>query len=198
MAISSNYTQGVSGTLNIELGGLAPDTQHDRLVVTGTATLNGTLNTSAINGFVPNIGDAFSVLTYGTRSGTFANITGGTFTTNYNPNDLTLVVSGPVFTPTPTPSPTFTSTPTNTSTRTHTATGTPTHTHTPTNVPTSTLTNTPTNTPTSTPTHTPTHTATSTATNTPANTATATSTPTHTRTTTPTGTSTKHGHRHND
>ena len=51
------------------------------------------------------------MLDYGSRSGTFSTIEGGTFTANYNPSNLTLVVGGPVSTATPTTPPTATSTP---------------------------------------------------------------------------------------
>jgi hypothetical protein len=101
--ITGDYTQGSGGSLNIELGGTQSN-QYDRLAVGGTANLNGPLNTSTINGFTPQIGDSFTVLTYGSRSGTFSSILGGTFTAHYNPNDLMLVVGGPVSTATPPPS----------------------------------------------------------------------------------------------
>ncbi|HET9493032.1 MAG TPA: S-layer homology domain-containing protein [Chloroflexia bacterium] len=210
MTITGSYTQGAGGTLNIELGGLTPATEYDRLDVDGAASLNGELHTSAINGFVPGLGDSFTVLLYGSRSGTFSSIAGGTYTANYNPNDLTLVVGGPVSTATPTgtqvptntptstatttPSPTRTATstatnsPSSTPTNTHTATHTSTSTATPTNSPTGTPTITATPTNTSTLTATPTRTATSTVT--PIPTATPTNTLTPTRTATPTNTST--------
>ena len=182
MTMTGDYTQGAGGTLAIELGGLTPITQYDRLAVNGTATLNGTLSASSINGFTPNLGDAFTVLLYGSRSGTFSTIQGGTFTANYNPNDLTIVVGGSVPTATPT------LTPFGTPTNTRTPTNTPTRTSTPTVTDTPTITLTPTNTPTAT--QTPTATKTPTITATPSSTHTATNTPTLTRTPTSTNTPT--------
>ncbi|HST04143.1 MAG TPA: hypothetical protein VLQ48_05340 [Chloroflexia bacterium] len=198
MTITGNYTQGAGGTLNIELGGLTPITQYDRLAVGGTATLAGTLNTSAINGFTPQNGDSFTVLTYGSRSGVFSTIQGGTYTTNYNPNDLTLVVGGTVSTATPTGTAPATFTPTNTSTNTRTSTPTNTASNTPSITPSNTSTNTPSNTRTNTgtatitntPSATPTTTPTSTSTGTPTQTPTVTSTPTRTNSPTNTGTPT--------
>ncbi len=72
LAISGNYTQLASGILNFDLGGLTAGSQFDQLVVTGSVTLDGTLNVSLINGFTPANNDAFAVLTFGSRSGDFA------------------------------------------------------------------------------------------------------------------------------
>jgi hypothetical protein len=72
ITVNGDYTQEASGTLDIELGGTTPDTEHDQLVVTGAATLGGTLNVTLINGFVPELGDTFTIMTYGSVSGAFA------------------------------------------------------------------------------------------------------------------------------
>ncbi len=190
LTLTGNYTQGAAGTLNIELGGLTPITQYDRLVVNGAATLDGVLNTSAINGFTPQIGDSFTVLQYAAHTGAFATIQGGTFTPAYHAGDLTLVVAGAVATATPTGTQAPTATPTRTPTSTPTATRTPTPTPTTTALPTATHTATATDTPTATPTppntptstRTPTVTPTATATHTPTRTPTASVTPTATPT----------------
>jgi hypothetical protein len=76
LTIFGNYTQTTSGTLNIELGGLSAGSQYDRLSVSGTVQLDGTLNIGLINSFVPSVGDSFQVLLFGARSGAFASITG--------------------------------------------------------------------------------------------------------------------------
>ena len=62
-AIAGSYTQAAGGRLVIEVGGLTPGTQHDRLVVAGTANLNGTLELKQFNGFLPQNGDQITVLT---------------------------------------------------------------------------------------------------------------------------------------
>lgn len=62
-AYAGDYTQGTGGTLVIEVGGLDAGTQHDQLVVAGTANLGGTLEVRQYDNFVPMIGDSITVLT---------------------------------------------------------------------------------------------------------------------------------------
>ena len=66
---TGNYTQGASGAFTTEVGGLTVGTQYDRAAISGAATLAGTLNISLINGYEPNIGDMFTIMTFGSRSG---------------------------------------------------------------------------------------------------------------------------------
>ncbi len=96
LSIGGNYTQTAAGSLDIEIGGTTLGTQYDRLDVAGTATLAGKLNVQFINGFAPAAGDAFPVLLYSGRTGTFSTVTGletssaVALTPNYNANNLTL------------------------------------------------------------------------------------------------------------
>ncbi|HVS35748.1 MAG TPA: PKD domain-containing protein, partial [Gemmataceae bacterium] len=94
LSINGNYTQTSNGVLNIEIGGTNPATpDFDQLLVSGTATLNGTLNVSLINGFTPTVGESFEILTFGLRSGDFA-VENGLYpylTPQYHSNDLTLI-----------------------------------------------------------------------------------------------------------
>ncbi|MEI8267904.1 MAG: LEPR-XLL domain-containing protein, partial [Betaproteobacteria bacterium] len=68
----------------IELGGTAPATLadagsgafHDRINVTGLATLNGTLDLELVNGFTPKAGDEFVVFSYGSVQGRFDAVEG--------------------------------------------------------------------------------------------------------------------------
>jgi uncharacterized repeat protein (TIGR01451 family) len=78
LTINGDYVQASNGTLNIQLGGTTPGTQYDRLAVSGTVTLNGTLNVTTAGGFVPAVGNAFQFLTYGARANvsTFATTSG--------------------------------------------------------------------------------------------------------------------------
>ncbi len=69
---AGTYTQGVAGAYAVELGGLTPGTQFDQVNVTGRASLNGTLNASLINGFVPILGNSFVILNHGSRGGSFS------------------------------------------------------------------------------------------------------------------------------
>jgi uncharacterized repeat protein (TIGR01451 family) len=87
LTINGDYVQASNGTLDIQLGGTTPGTQYDRLAVSGTVTLGGTLNITTVGGFVPAVGNAFQFLTYGAR----ANVT--TFaTTNGLDNDPTTML----------------------------------------------------------------------------------------------------------
>jgi hypothetical protein len=95
LTIVGDYTQTSGGTLVIEIGGLNSGTDFDQLNVTGQATLDGTLTVNLINGFVPNSGDGFTVLTFGSATGAFASINGDgpLFTPTFDPADVTLVAN---------------------------------------------------------------------------------------------------------
>ena len=69
--ITGNYDQQ-TGSLAIELGGLAPGTEYDEVEVLGVATLGGTLEVELINGFTPSEGDMFEILTAADVQNTFA------------------------------------------------------------------------------------------------------------------------------
>jgi hypothetical protein len=70
--VTNNYTQDPTGVLTIEIGGTTPDTEHDQLLVSGTAALDGTLQLSLIESFIPSLGDSFTLITYASQTGTFA------------------------------------------------------------------------------------------------------------------------------
>ncbi|MBL8878540.1 MAG: autotransporter-associated beta strand repeat-containing protein [Phycisphaerales bacterium] len=72
LALLNNYTQEPGGSLQIEIGGTLPGSQHDRLDVTGAAQLSGALHVTLINGYAPAPGDSFVVLTAGSVGGSFA------------------------------------------------------------------------------------------------------------------------------
>jgi hypothetical protein len=94
LVVNGNYTQTADATLRVQIGGPNAGADFDQLMVTGQTTLDGTLAVELINGFVPQPGDRFAVLTFGTSSGVFAAITGdGSFSPSYDPNDLTLVAN---------------------------------------------------------------------------------------------------------
>ncbi len=63
---TGNLTLNSSSTLVIGIGGKTPGNEaanHDQLQVTGTVNLgNATLNLSALNGFVPVLGDRFTII----------------------------------------------------------------------------------------------------------------------------------------
>jgi hypothetical protein len=80
--MDGNFTQNASGTLNIDIGGTTPGTQHDQLRVfngaaggTGNANLNGRLNVNFVNGFVPAPNQFFQIMTCQTAcNGQFSQI----------------------------------------------------------------------------------------------------------------------------
>jgi hypothetical protein len=62
LTINGNYAQGASGTLAMDIGGLSPGTGYDQLLVSGTTSLNGTLNTALIGSFVPPPGSTYTFI----------------------------------------------------------------------------------------------------------------------------------------
>jgi len=71
-----NTSFGADARVVIEIGGLIPGEQHDRIDVTGTVALDGTLELSLIDGFAPQAGQRFEILRWGTRDGAFATLAG--------------------------------------------------------------------------------------------------------------------------
>ena len=98
ITVDGDYTQTADGILTLELAGITPTTLYDQLAITGNALLDGTLNVSLIDPFVPVAGDSFTVLTYLSRTGTFDAInlpilpSGLEWETSYESNALILTV----------------------------------------------------------------------------------------------------------
>ena len=69
LTVQGNFTQDSSGVLDIVLGG--PNV-FSQLAISGSAALDGTLNVTVTNGYTPNIGDTFQILTSASQSGSFA------------------------------------------------------------------------------------------------------------------------------
>lgn len=67
---------GNASALTIELAGHTAGSQYDTLNIAGEAHLSGAINISLLNGFIPSLGDVFSVISYGSRSGDFATYSG--------------------------------------------------------------------------------------------------------------------------
>ena len=61
-------------TLAVELGGLAPGSEHDQLVVTNITIIRGSLDISYTDGFTAQPGDSFVILTAGVLDGTFESV----------------------------------------------------------------------------------------------------------------------------
>lgn len=73
LTIGSNYTQVPTATLVIKIGG--PDASRVCVLdVRGSAKLNGYLEPVLVNGFVPRIGQSFTIINYGSHTGFFPHI----------------------------------------------------------------------------------------------------------------------------
>ncbi len=98
LVINGTYTQTASGSLDVDLGGTMAGSQYDQLVVSGSATLAGTLNVALIDGFEPVLGDAFQVMTFASSTGVFTDYNGMVVGNQlilspiFNPGDLTLSI----------------------------------------------------------------------------------------------------------
>ena len=76
ITINGNYSQDPGGLLEIELGGTGAG-QFSQLLVTGSATLNGTLDLDSYGGFNPSAGQSFDIL--GTGAGLTNSLSGLAF-----------------------------------------------------------------------------------------------------------------------
>jgi T5SS/PEP-CTERM-associated repeat protein len=72
--VNGNYLQSAAGRLQLRLGGTVPESQYDRLRVSGAVTLHGTLSVDLANSFTPSVGDGFDILDWGSLSGTFSTV----------------------------------------------------------------------------------------------------------------------------
>jgi hypothetical protein len=92
--IVGDYEQTAGGSLSVKLRGLdASVPQFDQLKISGNAAFNGTLNTTLVGDYLPNLDSKFPVVTYASQSGIFTSLssTGGRkFLASYNPTNLTL------------------------------------------------------------------------------------------------------------
>jgi autotransporter-associated beta strand protein len=96
ITVVGNLTLNPTGTYAVEL---ASATSHDKLMVGGTAALDGTLAVTGLNGFVPTSGQTFKIIEAANGvTGTFANLISPfaqnsvmqRFEAVYNPFDVTL------------------------------------------------------------------------------------------------------------
>jgi hypothetical protein len=98
LAVTGAYTQTAGGSLNARVAASA----NDRLSVSGLATLAGTLSISTIGGFSPPVGQTYTVLSDGSRSGQFGTVTGassGPYDIVYEPTAVKLVATEKPVTP---------------------------------------------------------------------------------------------------
>ncbi|TWT47611.1 hypothetical protein [Botrimarina hoheduenensis] len=62
VSFEGDFDLGPTGTLEIEIAGTTPGAEHDRVEVGGFATLEGALDVTLLDGFVPQLGDSFALL----------------------------------------------------------------------------------------------------------------------------------------
>ncbi len=98
MTFLGNYTQRSLGSLTFDI---ASATSYDQLSVTGRAQLNGLMTVDLLNGYLPQIGNQFQIMTFASETGTFSSVIGlpidsqEHFVLDYNSTNLTLdVVAG--------------------------------------------------------------------------------------------------------
>lgn len=70
ITVNGNYNQESTGILEIELG----SPSSDKLVVNGEANLAGALNVTSLQGFTPQPGDSFTILSYASHIGSFPTV----------------------------------------------------------------------------------------------------------------------------
>ena len=73
LLLKGGYHSTPTASLHYALSGSGAGSGYGRLQVSGNVTNTGSLSIRLANGFVPTTNDTFTVLTAGTRSGTFAN-----------------------------------------------------------------------------------------------------------------------------
>ena len=85
LTLNGNYTQGGNGTLLIDsIKGTVPGADYGQLLVTGTASFQGTLTVTVASGYVPGTGTSYKIVT-------FANRTASDFGTKNIPSSLSLM-----------------------------------------------------------------------------------------------------------
>ena len=106
--LSPGYSPGIenldsltntdSSTITIELAGLTAGSEYDQINVANNLVFDGALSIELLNGFIPEVGDKFSIMTYGSSAGSFDSISGLTisgtdlyFDIEQDENELRLV-----------------------------------------------------------------------------------------------------------
>ncbi len=96
LTIDGDYVQAANGLLQVDLNG---PTDNGQLVVTGTASLDGTLSVSLLGGFTPSKGDSFQIMSFATFNGLLSGLNtpnGVAFTPIYDAESLSIQVPIPV------------------------------------------------------------------------------------------------------
>jgi hypothetical protein len=97
--VSGDYTLQAGGYLVVQLGGTTPGAGSAQLNVAGTANLAGTLAVTFVDIYLPNFGDSYPVLTFGSLNGSFSDVSlpglapSEQWNAVYDANDFTLTVA---------------------------------------------------------------------------------------------------------
>jgi hypothetical protein len=98
LSIVGDLSNLVEGTLAFELGGLIAETEHDQIELDRFAFLAGTLEVSLVNGFDPDVGDMFTLISAEEGVvGMFDQLMlpeGYTWSVDYLANSVSLAVTG--------------------------------------------------------------------------------------------------------
>jgi hypothetical protein len=78
----TTFTQTTPGFVAFAAGGTNQGVDYPVLNVSGATTLAGAIKLSLTNGFSPQTGDVFTLLTYGSETGSFTSYLGSRFSTN--------------------------------------------------------------------------------------------------------------------
>ncbi len=77
LTIHGDYTQAAGGKLVVAIDGALQNANYSQLVVTGAATLAGTLAITRAGGFVPSLSEQYPIVSADSVTGSFATVTGG-------------------------------------------------------------------------------------------------------------------------
>ena len=75
MTYGGDVSFGPFSSFHVELGGTTPGTEYDKLEVANHLSLDGSLEVTLINGFLPSAGDRFDVWDAASKSGNFSSVT---------------------------------------------------------------------------------------------------------------------------
>ncbi|HEY6302433.1 MAG TPA: hypothetical protein VIX14_05150 [Terriglobales bacterium] len=102
LTVTGSYTQNTGGALNVAIGGTTVGSQYSQVAVSNGISLGGTLTIKLVSGFIPAVGQTFTILTGSVVTGQFATVKGLIINSNehfeitYTGTHVTLdVVSGP-------------------------------------------------------------------------------------------------------
>ncbi|HRZ57308.1 MAG TPA: immunoglobulin domain-containing protein, partial [Candidatus Paceibacterota bacterium] len=76
LSLTGTLVQNPAGVVEIELAGSESGPVHDRLAVSGAAYLEGLLRLERLEGFVPELGSSFAVVTHAAPYGRFRQVEG--------------------------------------------------------------------------------------------------------------------------